>query len=157
LATFQYTGDYYHATSGLNFTMYRAYDANTGRWLSRDPIQENGGIDLYGYCADDPATLIDPYGKSSSGISLCLAGALAVGTAGAEIGAGTGAVVGIVTGPGEIIVIPAGTIVGGGFGAILGCLGGIALDHISHVPFSIPNASEARGNSDPYTLPRLKS
>jgi len=37
LATKQYTGDYYHATSGLYLTKYRAFDPNTGRWL-RQPI-----------------------------------------------------------------------------------------------------------------------
>src|SRR5262249_43522620 len=38
IATFQYTGDYAHQASGLNLTQYRAFDPNTGRWLSRDPI-----------------------------------------------------------------------------------------------------------------------
>lgn len=38
LPTKQFTGDYYHASSGLNLTLYRAYDANTGRWNSRDPL-----------------------------------------------------------------------------------------------------------------------
>ncbi len=36
IATFQYTGDYYHQTSALYLTKYRAFDPNTGRWLSRD-------------------------------------------------------------------------------------------------------------------------
>jgi RHS repeat-associated protein len=62
LATFQYAGDYYHATSGFNLTWARAYDPYTGRWLSRDPILENGGINLYGYVTDDPDNLIDPWG-----------------------------------------------------------------------------------------------
>ena len=30
MATFQYTGDYHHAASGLNLTLFRAYDPNTG-------------------------------------------------------------------------------------------------------------------------------
>ena len=62
LATFQYTGDYYHATSGLCLTKYRAYDPNTGRWINRDPQGEHGGLDLYGYCGDDPMLFIDPTG-----------------------------------------------------------------------------------------------
>src|SRR5271154_2654162 len=37
---FQYAGYYEHATSGLNLTLYRAYDPNTARWLSRDPLGE---------------------------------------------------------------------------------------------------------------------
>jgi RHS repeat-associated protein len=62
LPTKQYAGYYQHQTSGLYLTLYRAYDANTGRWLSRDPIGELGGINLYGYGADDPEYWVDPYG-----------------------------------------------------------------------------------------------
>jgi hypothetical protein len=43
-------------------TRYRAYDASTGRWLSRDPIQEKGGINLYGYAGDNPVDFEDPSG-----------------------------------------------------------------------------------------------
>jgi len=61
-STFQYTGDYYHSASALNLTLNRAYDPNTGRWLSRDPIAENGGINLYGYVLDNPTNSRDPLG-----------------------------------------------------------------------------------------------
>ena len=37
-------GYFYHANSGLNLTLYRAYDPDAGRWLSRDPIGEEGGL-----------------------------------------------------------------------------------------------------------------
>jgi RHS repeat-associated protein len=59
---FQYAGMYAHATSGLNVTKYRFYDPNTGKWLSRDPIAERGGINLYGYAHNAPSNLIDPLG-----------------------------------------------------------------------------------------------
>jgi integrase/recombinase XerD len=32
---------------------YRYYDPTTGRWPSRDPIQEEGGINLYGFVGND--------------------------------------------------------------------------------------------------------
>lgn len=32
---------------------YRYYDPNTGRWPSRDPIGEMGGINLYGFVNND--------------------------------------------------------------------------------------------------------
>ena len=38
------------------------YDPELGRWLSRDPIGEDGGLNLYGYVANDPIGLIDPDG-----------------------------------------------------------------------------------------------
>jgi RHS repeat-associated protein len=65
LATFQYTHDYYHATSGLNLTKYRAYDPNTARWLSRDPLKNAEmrlGPNLYEYVKNDPINLVDPLG-----------------------------------------------------------------------------------------------
>jgi RHS repeat-associated protein len=32
---------------------YRFYDPETGRWPSRDPIEENGGVNLYGFVGND--------------------------------------------------------------------------------------------------------
>jgi RHS repeat-associated protein len=32
---------------------YRYYDPKTGRWPSRDPIEENGGVNLYGFVYND--------------------------------------------------------------------------------------------------------
>ncbi len=62
---FGYTGHYFHAPSGLNLTLYRAYGPAMGRWLSRDPIGEAGGINLYGYVDNRPLTHIDPEGLAS--------------------------------------------------------------------------------------------
>ena len=48
---------YYHDL-GTGFDLYlcqhRYYDANAGRWLTRDPIGYRGGIGLYGYCGSRP-------------------------------------------------------------------------------------------------------
>ena len=41
---------------------FRWYDPKTSRWLSRDPIGEEGGINLYGYCYSDPINNTDPFG-----------------------------------------------------------------------------------------------
>jgi RHS repeat-associated protein len=59
---FAFTGHYYHARSGLYLTMYRAYNPTLGRWLSRDPIAERGGINLYGYVGNSPVRFVDPLG-----------------------------------------------------------------------------------------------
>ncbi len=58
-ADFGFTGYYVHQPSGLQLALYRAYDADVGRWLSRDPIQEGGGINLYGYVRENPLNKID--------------------------------------------------------------------------------------------------
>ena len=39
-ADFGFTGHYFHQASGLHLALYRAYDADFGRWVSRDPIGE---------------------------------------------------------------------------------------------------------------------
>jgi RHS repeat-associated protein len=53
-ADFGYAGYYQHQQSELNLTMFRAYDPNLGRWLSRDPIGEEGSLNLYAYVTNDP-------------------------------------------------------------------------------------------------------
>ena len=61
-ADFGFTGHYYHQPSGLHLALYRAYDADLGRWISRDPIGEDGGINIYAYVLNNPIILIDPLG-----------------------------------------------------------------------------------------------
>jgi len=38
------------------------YNPSTGRWLSRDPIGEKGGINLYGFVYNSPINFVDPFG-----------------------------------------------------------------------------------------------
>jgi RHS repeat-associated protein len=59
---FGYTGHYRHVRSGLNLAPYRAYDSATGRWISRDPIAEDGGLNMYGYVGNSPTNRSDPLG-----------------------------------------------------------------------------------------------
>jgi RHS repeat-associated protein len=41
---------------------FRYYHSGLGRWLSRDPIAEEGGANLYAYVANEPGSLKDPFG-----------------------------------------------------------------------------------------------
>ena len=40
------------------------YDPQVGRWMSRDPIAENGGLNLYGFVGNDGVDSIDILGEN---------------------------------------------------------------------------------------------
>jgi RHS repeat-associated protein len=40
----------------------RYYNPTQGRWLSKDPIEEQGGLNIYGYVGNRPVSFIDPLG-----------------------------------------------------------------------------------------------
>jgi RHS repeat-associated protein len=44
---------------------YRYYDPLTGRWPSRDPIEEEGGMNLYGFVGNDGVDRTDFLGKKN--------------------------------------------------------------------------------------------
>ena len=50
------------AETGLSYYGYRYYDPKTGRWLSRDPIGEEGGVNLYGFVGNSSVNSIDLLG-----------------------------------------------------------------------------------------------
>jgi RHS repeat-associated protein len=54
VSDFGFTGLYLHQRSGMNLAVYRTYNPALGRWLSRDPIWETGGINLYDYVLNEP-------------------------------------------------------------------------------------------------------
>jgi len=56
-------GAYTEETSLVLMT-HRYYDPQSGRFLTRDPISYKGGINLYGYCQNDPSNQNDPLGLS---------------------------------------------------------------------------------------------
>ena len=53
------------ATTGLTNFRMRWYDAETGRWLSKDPIGLSGGPNLYAFCENQPNLYVDSYGLDS--------------------------------------------------------------------------------------------
>jgi RHS repeat-associated protein len=52
----------YEPATGLYLYKYRDYDAITGRWPSRDPIWEKGGVNLYGFVGNKVVNYIDLLG-----------------------------------------------------------------------------------------------
>jgi RHS repeat-associated protein len=59
---YQYGQLLWEPTVELNVSPTRLYNAAVGRWMSRDPIREKGGINLYGYVGGSPTMGIDPDG-----------------------------------------------------------------------------------------------
>jgi len=49
--------------TGWLYYGYRWYDPVEGRWTSRDPIEEAGGRNLYGFVDNDPIDWFDIFGK----------------------------------------------------------------------------------------------
>jgi RHS repeat-associated protein len=65
-----YTGHFQHEASGLALTWFRAYDPKMGRWLSRDPIGEMAGLNLYAYVSNTPANFVDPHGLKACQVNV---------------------------------------------------------------------------------------
>ena len=57
-----YAGMWQHHDSGINLTWYRGYQPAAGRWLSRDPIEEEGGLNVFSYVLGNPMKWKDPVG-----------------------------------------------------------------------------------------------
>jgi RHS repeat-associated protein len=56
---FRFSTKYQDDETGLLYYGYRYYNPNTGRWLSRDPIAERGGLNLYLFLSNDPLNRAD--------------------------------------------------------------------------------------------------
>ena len=63
---FLYTGREWLADLGLNDHRNRFYNPTLGRWLNRDPIGENGGINIYRTIQNSPVNGIDPDGLQTN-------------------------------------------------------------------------------------------
>jgi len=50
------------AESGLYYYGYRYYNPIDGRWINRDPSEEQGGLNLYCFVQNQPVNLIDLFG-----------------------------------------------------------------------------------------------
>ena len=63
---FGFAGGLYDLDTGLVRFGARDYDAETGRWTTKDPIRFGGGdTNLYGYVLNDPLNFKDPLGLHS--------------------------------------------------------------------------------------------
>ncbi|MCK5356108.1 MAG: RHS repeat protein, partial [Methyloprofundus sp.] len=111
----RFSTKYYDADTGLSDYGYRFYIAATGRWLNRDPIEETGGVNLYGFVGNSSINFIDPYGRF--GLPGAAAGFVAGGIGGWISGgnwesAAAGATAGYVIGVTGAYLFPATSAIG---------------------------------------------
>ena len=59
---FRFSSEYSDMETGLVYYNYRYYSPELGRWLSRDPIEEQGGYNLYGMLGNDIVNSWDQWG-----------------------------------------------------------------------------------------------
>ncbi len=62
MPAFGYKGMYYLPRANLYLTLYRPYSPALGRFLTRDPLGEAAGTNLYRYVNNNPISLSDPLG-----------------------------------------------------------------------------------------------
>jgi len=114
MTDYRYAGLFYDRNTGLDLSFTRAYDPQSGQWVSRDPIGERGGLNLYQYSLSNPITYIDSNGTNVlTGIVL-----------GGEFGT-------LIPGVGNL----AGALVGGSVGAIAGYW---AIDEFGNIFYNKP-------------------
>ena len=58
----RFSTKYYDPETGLYYYGYRFYSPSLMRWLNRDPIEEEGGLNLYGFCGNNAAVKFDAIG-----------------------------------------------------------------------------------------------
>ena len=72
LNPFRFSSEYYDDETSLVYYNFRYYSPELGRWLSRDPIEENGGLNLYGMLDNNAVDYIDLLGLDE--FSICPSG-----------------------------------------------------------------------------------
>jgi len=63
---FLFSSEEYDVSENLYFYLYRAYNPALKRWLTRDLIEENGGVNLYNFVGNNPLSRWDRRGLESS-------------------------------------------------------------------------------------------
>ena len=58
----RFSTKYFDAETGLYYYGYRFYSPELMRWITQDPIGEDGGYNLYEFCMNSPLYIVDPLG-----------------------------------------------------------------------------------------------
>ena len=63
----RFSTKYYDVETGLYYYGYRFYHPTLMRWLNRDPMEEDGGVNLYVFCANSGMRNLDLLGTTHVG------------------------------------------------------------------------------------------
>jgi RHS repeat-associated protein len=67
---FRFSSEYFDSETSLVYYNFRYYFPELGRWLSRDPIKEEGGYNLYAMVRNDAANMIDILGLAACEVTI---------------------------------------------------------------------------------------
>ncbi len=59
---FKFSTIFFDKETGLIYYTFRNYDSKTGRWTSRGPLGEHGGLNMYGFVQNHPISRTDFFG-----------------------------------------------------------------------------------------------
>ncbi len=59
---FRFQSKYLDPETSLYYFGFRYYDPSTCRWLCADPMEEEGGLNLYAFCGNDPVNRVEYLG-----------------------------------------------------------------------------------------------
>ena len=59
----RFPGQYFDAETGTHYNFHRDYRPNAGRYLQSDPIEVEGGVNLFEYARVNGLRYADPYGE----------------------------------------------------------------------------------------------
>ena len=79
---FRYSTKYYDPETGLYYYGYRFYSPELMRWITRDPIGEEGGVNLYAMCCNASISDFDILGRAAASV---VVEGLGAGWAGAKV------------------------------------------------------------------------
>ena len=65
-------GEFQDNETGMYNYGYRYYDSRIGRWPSRDPIEESGGVNLYRVVENDSVNKLDSHGLAKTSKSIII-------------------------------------------------------------------------------------
>ena len=101
----RFSSEFHDSELDLVYYNYRHYSPALGRWLSRDPIEERGGLNLYAFVGNVPTSFVDNQGGFAVAIGGVIGGSFLVpGLIGIGIGAAVVVSVGIVVIGSAIII-----------------------------------------------------